>query len=171
MRQIARSVQITPMAIYRHFANKEQLVLEMLAQGFTSFGSYLDRREAGNTPIERLEHLAEGFFEFALENNAYFELMFLSSQTPTGLRNRNNVLSASRPTYRKLQACVQDCIDAGEIADTHSKDISLDILAFCVGHVALYISGNVIHPSKQPKRVLMHAFSNHIRLLKPRQGI
>ena len=76
MRQMAAELAVTPMALYRHFKNKEDLQLHLLDAGFRRFGAYLARSETGVTALQRLERMADGFTAFAVENPGYFELLF-----------------------------------------------------------------------------------------------
>ncbi len=141
LRRIARSVGVTPMALYRHFESKEELQVQLLRDGFRTFDEYLARSESGATAEERLLRLVEGFRDFALDEPAYFELMFLSSQTLDGLRDRREVRRVARPTFQRLVECVAACIASGSLVDRGAEPIALTLLAQATGLVALHRSG------------------------------
>ncbi len=140
-RKISKAVGVTPMALYRHFESKEDLLIQLLQQGFRTFDEYLSRSEAGRTGAERLALLTEGFFDFALEQGAYFELIFLTGQTPEGLRDRKEVRKVARPTFLRLVECVQDCVDEGVLADRDARSMAVTLLAHSTGLAALHRSG------------------------------
>jgi AcrR family transcriptional regulator len=165
MRQIAGDVGVTPMAIYRHFENKEQLQLALLEAGYTTFSACLARHREGRTAPERLLLLADGFFDFALENSPYFELIFLSGRTMSGLGGRDSAKRISRPTYRMLHACVEDCITSGYFRHDDVRFLSANILAFCIGNAALFISGSMNWSKKTAKLEIKRAFSDYVELL------
>lgn len=166
LRQIAVDLGVTPMAIYRHFANNEALQLCLLNIGFTRFGDYLARGRHGTTPLARLRLLAEGFIDFAVDNPGYFELMFLSSQVPAGLRNRDAVLAAARPTYDVLQNAIEDCISAGDMQSQDAARAARDMLAFCIGQAALYMSGIMNWSPNDAKQKCLEAFDRYVSALE-----
>ena len=143
MRRIAKAVGVTPMALYRHFDNKEVLQIELLRDGFRTFDSYLARSERGADAAERLDLLVAGFRDFALEEPAYFELMFLTGQTLDGLRDRREVRKAARPTFRRLVDGVAACMKTGDLEPGNAEDVALTLLAQATGLAALYRSGNL----------------------------
>jgi AcrR family transcriptional regulator len=165
IRQIAGDVGVTPMAIYRHFENKEQLQLALLQAGHEIFATYLERHREGHSAPERLMLLADGFFDFALEKSPYFELIFLSGRTMPGLRGRAPAKRIARPTYRMLHGCVEGCIASGYFRYDDVHFLSANILAFCVGNAALYISGSMNWSKSTAKNEIKRAFSEYVGLL------
>jgi AcrR family transcriptional regulator len=78
MRSVAERVGMSATAIYHYFANKEALVARVVEAGFERFGAYLtaaaELHPRGS--VERLSALGEAYIRFALENEAYFKLLF-----------------------------------------------------------------------------------------------
>lgn len=140
-RKIAKQVGVTPMALYRHFESKEDLQIQLLQEGFRSFDVYLSRAESGESAAERLDLLIEGFRDFAFEQSAYFELIFLSGRTPAGLRDRAEVRRFALPTFRRLLHAVRDGIAEGTLRDEGAHPMAVSLLAQCTGLAALHISG------------------------------
>lgn len=165
LRQISSELGVTPMAIYRHFSNNEDLQLSLLDVGFRRFGDMLSRSQTGTTPLQRLEMLADGFIDFAIANPGLFELMFLSSQVPSGLRNREVLLSVSQPTFAMLVGITRECIAVGDLPHTKAEVMARDLLAFCVGQVALFISGVMNWSADEAKHHCRSAFSRYLVLL------
>lgn len=166
MRQVAAEVGVTPMAIYRHFGNKEELQLALLQAGYQIFGAYLDRGRVGTTARARLELLAQGFFDFAIEKSSYFEMIFLSGRTMPGLRNRDSVQTVLRPTYRRLHDCLADCLAEGDFPPQDARVLSNRVLAVCVGNAALYISGSMPWSAAEARIACMEAFADYTALLR-----
>ncbi|MGY8635386.1 TetR/AcrR family transcriptional regulator [Bradyrhizobium sp. 14AA] len=171
MRQIASDVGVTPMAIYRHFENKEQLQLALLEAGYGIFAAYLERHREGRSAADRLMLLADGFIDFALDKSPYFELIFLSGRNMSGLRDRDSARRISRPTYRMLHGCVKDCIESGYLRQDDVHLVSTSILAFCIGNAALFISGSMNWSKKTAKLEIKRAFSDYVDLLASSDSI
>jgi len=170
MRQMAAELGVTPMALYRHFQNKEDLQLHLLDAGFRRFGAYLARSETGATPLERLERMADGFTAFAVENPGYFELLFLSSRTLPGLRDREAVKAVALPTYRVLLEATRACIASGDLPASEAHETARDILAFCIGQAALYISGTLGWSAEEAKSAAQKAFDRYLARLGGQGG-
>ena len=165
MRQIAGDVGITPMAIYKHFANKESLQLALLEAGFLVFEDYLNRHRGTEDARQSLLLLAQGFFDFSIEQAGYFELIFLSGRGLARIKGWEQATDAAKPTYRILHECVRRCIREGVFSGTDSRSTTLSMLAFCIGMSALYLSGNVGAPPQNAKSKLMSAFGNYVNQL------
>jgi AcrR family transcriptional regulator len=78
MRAVAARVGVSATAIYNYFENKRALVERVISIGFERFDDYLreavvDRPKGSR---ERLRSLGEAYIRFALENRAYFRVLF-----------------------------------------------------------------------------------------------
>ena len=165
MRQIAGDVDITPMAIYKHFANKEALQLALLEAGYLVFEDYLRRHRDAEDPRERLRLLAQGFFDFSIEQSGYFELIFLSGRGLARIKGWEQARDAAKPTYKVLHQCVRSCIQDGLFLDADSRGTTTSMLAFCVGMSALYLSGAVGKTPQQARPHFMVAFDHYVNQL------
>jgi AcrR family transcriptional regulator len=78
MRSVADRVGMSATAIYRYFKNKDDLVRRVVRVGFERFGAYLSAAGEEQPPgsLDRLAALGEAYIRFALENEAYFKLLF-----------------------------------------------------------------------------------------------
>ena len=77
MRRLAKSVGITPMALYRHFEDRDGLLNTLADVGFEELAA-----RAGGTAMpadaeQQLMKILDVFLDFALEKPRLFELMFL----------------------------------------------------------------------------------------------
>lgn len=140
MRKVAAKSGITPMAIYRHFENKDDLQEQILIKGFQSFGSYLNRGLKGNTPIERIRLTTEGYLAFASEQSKYFEIIFMSIDPIKELKVREIIRKEATATFTFLVDRVQECIDAGFFKDESAYTTAVTILAEVNGLVSLYLT-------------------------------
>jgi AcrR family transcriptional regulator len=73
LRETARRVGVSATAAYRHFANKEDLLASVAAEGFRELAAALETGAIGSDPL-RAVGLA--YVEFALQKRGLFRLMF-----------------------------------------------------------------------------------------------
>ncbi|GAC1371421.1 MAG: hypothetical protein NVS3B3_04860 [Aquirhabdus sp.] len=77
LRELAREVGVSANAAYRHFANKDALLLAMASEGFTRFTQGQDAAmRDGETPMERFMLAGRAYIDFARKNPALYRLMF-----------------------------------------------------------------------------------------------
>jgi AcrR family transcriptional regulator len=164
MRQIASVIGVTPMTIYRHFEDKEALQLGVLDAGYRVFGSYLDRPSNGSA-LDALREMSDGFFDFAVDKSAYFELIFLSGRSMNGLNSRQSVRIVALPTFELLADRVKACQHAQELPGTDANQLAADLLAVAIGNAALHISGLFARNPASAKRAMKQAFARHLDLL------
>lgn len=141
LRDIAKRAGITPMAVYRHYDDKEALLLAVIERGFASYASYLDAGAPAADPVDHLKWLAGRVFDFAHEQGAYFELMFLTARTARGLSDRVRVTSIHGPTYRVAREALRDAGYREIPGGATLRAATTDMLAYCIGFCAFFISG------------------------------
>jgi len=78
LREIATTCGVSVAAVYRHFASKNQLLIELAGLGFAelaqTYQAILSQTET--TKAERLSALGKAYVLFAIENEGLFRVMF-----------------------------------------------------------------------------------------------
>lgn len=140
MRNIAKELGITPMAIYKHFDNKEALQEQLLAEAFRTFMEYLSAGLEGKDARERFHRTAEAYFEFAVQQSTYFELIFLAINPMNNLKLQDAIREESIPPFRFLVDRVRECIAEGYFRPGDAYQMSVALLAQSTGIAALYLT-------------------------------
>jgi len=142
MRKVATCVGFSATALYRHYANKEALLFNVLLQGLRIFSDYLNRVDEGQEPMACLEATTVAYLDFALDEHAYYEMMFMSSEQMTGLKKLNEGgADEIQQTFAILQHRVQNAIDAGVLRAADSFTTAYAIWSFAHGQISLYLCG------------------------------
>ncbi len=77
LRELAREVGVSANAAYRHFENKDALLLAMSSEGFTRFTQGQDAAlRNGETPMQQFRLAGRAYVDFACQNPALYRLMF-----------------------------------------------------------------------------------------------
>jgi AcrR family transcriptional regulator len=77
IRKIADAIEYTAPIVYEHFANKEELMEEIIQQGYkTMFDSYLDLFSQNLDSKRLLLEISMKHWDFAFENKVLYQLMF-----------------------------------------------------------------------------------------------
>jgi AcrR family transcriptional regulator len=127
IRAVAERVGVTPPSIYRHFADKKDLIFEVCARHFASFDSFVTAASAGiEDPVERLRAMGLAYMRFGLANPEPYRIMFMTrtDETPEeykGVALRDNA------AFEQVLRCAQECVDAGrfrpELTDAYALTI------------------------------------------------
>ena len=77
MRRIAEKVGITPMAIYKHYPDKDALLNALMLNGFAVWEARVEGIKASE-PLVWLQAMGEAFLDFALHEPRRYEAAFLA---------------------------------------------------------------------------------------------
>jgi len=75
MRDVARRLEISHQAPYRHFASRDHLLAEIMRRCFEDFAQFLDRSSKHNQP-EELRGMGEAYLDYAAAKPLEYRLMF-----------------------------------------------------------------------------------------------
>jgi AcrR family transcriptional regulator len=161
MRRIAKSVGITPMALYRHFADREGLLNALADAGFEELATRLASSDSPIQPEQRLLRILDVFLDFALEKPRLFELMFLRQRE--GARQFPQDFRAGRSPTAKFAA---EALDAGMRQGVFRKDdvweIAFETGAMLQGLVMLYVGGRVGASTEDFRGLCHRAFRRYL---------
>lgn len=153
MRAIARRVDYSAAALYLYFQDKDDLIREVVRSGFQRLRECtreaLDRAEAGGplAPVESYAATGRAYARFALENTAYFRVIF---ELPGVARmDRPYAASDGDPSARadgSFDLClglVQEGIDRGLLVLPSAETGALIGWGLIHGLVSLYVGGHL----------------------------
>lgn len=140
LRAVATAVGITPMAIYRHFRDKDALVAALVECGFATWERHLAAALRARTPRQPLERALLAYSEFALAEPRMFELMFLVPRPHVPSAPASLATTPSR-SFAAIIAAVRHGIHGGRIIQGDSAEIILLAWSTAHGLIALHFSG------------------------------
>ena len=140
MRGVAARVGVTPMALYRYFPSREDLLGALVEQGHATFLGYLNRSLREATPLERLAVAGEQYLRFALEHPQSYAVMFMERDVPAG---RAGAAAEGAATFRFLVDRIRDCSAAGALQVADAEEAALVVWAHVHGLVSLFLGGKL----------------------------
>jgi len=152
MRRVAKAVGITPMAIYRYYADRTALLNALADDGFEELAARLARKNFSGGVEERLTKLGEIYLEHALQSPRLFELMFLKPRE--GARRYPRDFKAHRsPTANLMMEVVQEGMAGGYFRADDPWEIVFEMGALSHGLIMLYL-GRRMEMSRSDFRAL-----------------
>ena len=105
MRKLSEWVGVSRTAAYRHFSDKSDLLTATAIEGFKQFSQELNQART-DTSIDsrtRFKNMGQAYIQFAIDNAAYYRLMFSDSAV-----QKNEVLQqASESAFYELVAMLE----------------------------------------------------------------
>lgn len=82
MRKVAQKIEYSPTAIYVHFADKEQLFLELCHSDFRRLAAAFLKLAEIADPVERIRRIGYAYMEFGVKNPNHYRMMFMTPHPP-----------------------------------------------------------------------------------------
>jgi AcrR family transcriptional regulator len=175
MRRVAHAVGITPMAIYRHFPDRDALLNALANQGFAGLASRYahafarNGRPCSRASLEsRLNKLALLYLDHAIAHPHLFELMFLKPRA--GARRFPRDFTAGHsPTANYLAQAIRDAIDAKQLPrmpEPEIWEIVFEMGALASGLIMLHLGGRTAASPSAFRALYQRAFRRYLRGLR-----
>lgn len=76
LRDVARRLGVSHQAPYKHYANRDALLAEVMRRCFEHFAQHLDARKHNELPHEDMSAMGRAYLEYAQANPLEYRLMF-----------------------------------------------------------------------------------------------
>lgn len=138
MRSLADAVELTPGALYRYFANKDQVVEAVFGGGAALDDRLLAIAERRVSDLNAVRQALKAYGDFAFEDEARFRALFLKHYGQGG--REFHARGSRRAGTEALKQRIQSAIDAGVLRKLEA-DLALQVLWGAVhGVIALILT-------------------------------
>lgn len=151
MRAVAKAVDITPMAIYRHFPNREALLQRISDDSFQEIARHWSARNDGSDVIARLLAVQRIYLDYALAHPHLFDHAF-SMRREHARRYPEDFRARRSPTLNVVADVVLEAQQAGRLRAGDAWDIAMTLWAHTHGLIALYRAGRFSYDEREFRR-------------------
>lgn len=140
--EAAKTADVTPAAVYRHFAGRDDLLAEVARQGFDIFAALLEYAydEGRPSPLAAFEATGRAYLAFARKYPGHYQAMFESGLQPGQHPDLAQIAARARETMDR--AADQLARALPENRRPPARMISAHVWATSHGVVELYLRGN-----------------------------
>ena len=110
MRTVASAVGVTPPSIYRHFPNKQSILVAVLEERWAELYAALAQAVA-DEPFTSLRQICLAYVRFAEDHPGHYRVL-LSAAAPAGI-TEDREQHPGAPSFYLLVDAIQRCLDAG----------------------------------------------------------
>lgn len=167
MRRIGAEVRCSPMAIYRHYENKEELLLSICEETFSKMIRLLDDERAKPGPaLERLRRCVRTIVDFHLSHPNHYKVTFMTPMPPGPVAERK--VAIAQPVVDRLRAGIRECLlEKGQKEDAIDVEMTAQIVRVGIhGLASSLICTGKCYPWKDPERMKDEAIAAVTRRLE-----
>jgi AcrR family transcriptional regulator len=162
MRRVAKAVDITPMAVYRHYPNRAGLLNALADEGFDELAKRLAGARSAVDIEKRLVKILNIYLDHALQNPRLFELMFLMPRE--GARRYPQDFKDGRsPTANQMIELIQEGMATGYFREDDAWEIVFEMGALLQGLVMLHLGGRMAVSPVRFRAFCHRSFRRYIR--------
>ncbi len=115
IREVARRAGVSHAAPYRHFEDKDDLILAVVEQGFDLMYETMQqaKRDAGNDPLDQFAASGMAYFDFAMEYPAYYRVMFSGDLISSS--GQESLQHTSTSSFEQMMDDIRMCQQLGVV--------------------------------------------------------
>lgn len=161
MRRVASAVGTTPMALYRHYSNRDALLNALANDGFEELAEKLAGLRLAGGVERQLLTILDAFLDHAFEKPRLFELMFLTRregarQFPEDFRARRS------PTANVSADVIARAMETGYFRKNDVWEVVFETGALMQGLVMLYLGGRVAMSPERFRAFCHRSFGRYL---------
>jgi AcrR family transcriptional regulator len=141
LRKLAKKCDVSATALYRHFADKNSLVIAVIQRGYELLYEHLNTvfGETDNNIISRLKSLGYGYIEFAQQHQNFFYIMYSNYLLPENYTDELN--NISNKVYKLLENLIEKGIKSKILKKDNPNLITFSMWSYLHGITLLILQG------------------------------
>lgn len=165
MRRVAQAVGITPMAIYRHFPNREALLKRLSDDSFNTAARAWEKRKRHPDTVKRLTDMLMQYLDYALAHPHLFDHAF-SVRRDDARRFPEDFRARRSPTLNVVADALAEGMRQGMLRQDDPWDVAMTLWAHTHGLIALYRAGRFSLDEAQFRKFYLESFGRLIDGIK-----
>lgn len=142
MRRVAQSANVTAMAIYHHFENREALLTSVTNREFAQLAGYIQAVPATASAEARLLNVSLAYLDYALKRPRIFEYLF-SAPRPGARQFPGDFRKRLSPSMNLVADVVAESMACGVLKRDDPWEVAFTLTAHVHGYITLYLGGRI----------------------------
>ncbi len=135
IRKVAARAGVSPMALYRHFEDKDALLSALVADGLAAWEKVV-RSLTARDPMEWLNELSEAYIDFALEQPHRFDAAFFLP-APDARQYPGDFAAGRSPVIAMMMVRIDEARADGRVGAKPALELVLSLSALAQGMVSM----------------------------------
>lgn len=141
LRNVAKKIGITPMAIYRHFEDKEALIDALVLDGLAEWSARVEALPSC-AGLAKIQQIGEAYLDFALKEPRRYEAAFLLHSSKAR-RYPDDFLAGHSPAGNAQIKAFNEAVALGLIAKDAPIEMLVTNAGLSQGLITLYRAGRI----------------------------
>ncbi|WP_254125383.1 TetR/AcrR family transcriptional regulator [Amycolatopsis sp. CA-230715] len=142
MRKVAEAVGVTPMAIYRHYENREALLRAIADACSVELARDWEKRAAEGDAESTIMAMLEDFLDFALRRPRLYTFLMIDRRDGVP-RFPDDFRGAGAPPFSQTVRAVEAGMRDGTLREDDPLEVTQSFAAQTQGLVQLYLGGRI----------------------------
>ena len=141
IRKIADEVGVSSTALYMHFQDKDQILLEICDRAMRELMAMnVAISTRPGDPVSRVRAMLEGYMGFALENPNAYRLIFCAASIEHSPRRQMATMQLGAQCFERLSGVVGEIAAQGRLRSGDARTAAQTLWAACHGLISLRIA-------------------------------
>jgi AcrR family transcriptional regulator len=136
IRKVAQCAGMSPMAMYRHFADKETLLNALMEDGLAAWEEMV-RAIKARDPVDWLVAFGEAYLDFALDQPHRFDAAFFLP-APKARQFPDDFVAGRSPVMAMAMVRIDQAKAEGKLGSKPALEVALALAAFGQGFVSMH---------------------------------
>ena len=142
MRRVAAEVDLTPMATYRHYRNREALLQAVADECFDELGRTWAERTVVTDPRARIFALLDDFLDFAL-GTPHLYTYLMTERREQARTFPEDYRAGDSPAFAQVMSAVEYGMGEGLLRSDDVTEVTVALTASAQGLIVLYLGGRI----------------------------
>ena len=165
MRRIAGEVGITPMAIYHHFTNRDELLQSIVTKEFDNLLGFIQQAPASPSMETHIVHIMDAYLDYSFARPHIFDYIF-SKPRPDARRYPEDFRERRSPTLNPVADAVAKWMEKGKLKQDDVWEVAFQLWAHTHGYVMLYRGGRFNLSQDEFKKLVHRSIRRMLHGLK-----
>lgn len=161
MRRVAAAVGLTPMAIYRHYANRDALLATVADGCFAELAAAWESHPWSGDDADALEKMLTEHLDFALDQPLLYAFLFTEAR-PDARRFPEDFRAGASPTLGAVAEALAAGVRGGVFVEHDIWEMALAVAAQLHGLVQLYHGGRIDLPEPEFRSLCRRAIQRSL---------
>ncbi len=162
---VAKRVGITPMAIYRHYADRATLLNAIAEGGFHEVVTRVEALQLRGSVEHRLMQLGDVFLDVAMRSPNVYRLMFLEPREGPRVYPEDFKAGTSL-TFNPAVNILEEAMQAGELQQDDPVEVAFELSALSHGLILMYLGGRVAQSEDHFRMLHKRSFRRYLNGLR-----
>jgi AcrR family transcriptional regulator len=161
--EAAKAADVTPAAVYRHFAGRDELLAEVARQGYEIFAALMDYAYDGGRPsaLAAFEATGRAYLAFARKYPGHYMAMFESGLNCAAYPELDAIAARARAVMEKAAAGLAQALPAERRPP--ASMVWAHVWAMSHGVVELFLRPNKVQSPFPPEDLLESGIGIYLR--------